>query len=362
MKLDAAAHEFLCLAADLTLDERVRAQEDKLFEQWWDRWKVTMDAVAAQIEDGADGKTGEEVKALALQALVDKRTGFLEAMDEIHLERSEAIYVLGKREAFEQSTGYKTVAEYDTETEVVKAAPVYSTTLTLADQEAIAALGTQEVFWIGQYYDEDITAAVTGAADEVILTQGLSGIEAGEALAGAVSSLADIPPVNALLPAMGQMRPDLYWSGMATNAATVARNIGRVNTFKRLGVVSIELVNPDDSHTSIQCQLLSGTIMEVEWLHAQTTAVLGQTTPEGIKAVWPWVTPTDVVTSDDGAVVSGNLAGVHMEAGVAASADEARAMAEAGIANPPFHFRCRTIAEVTEEVEEVEISEDWTKT
>jgi hypothetical protein len=360
-KLDSVVDELLSLAAKLSLAERVLVEELKLRDQWRAGWAITARKMASTFADDSAGLDGPEFLELVQETLRANRRPYLKEQGAVYQERAEAIYLLGKREAFENTTGYKTTGPATKEIELSKAAPVFATNLTLADTAAIEALSSQQVFWIGQHYSEGLSTTIAGAAEEAVLINGLSGLEAGSAMEAALLGLASVPTLVDILPAMGRARPDQYFAGLAMNATTVARNVGRVHTFKRLGVVRVELINPMDKTTTEICALLNGTVLEVEWLEQQIEKMAQAKTPEEVKEIWPWNAASDIETDPAGNVVSGNVAGVHLEAGQAATADEAKAMAEAGIATPPFHWKCRTIAEVTEEVDEFDVPDDFSR-
>ena len=124
-----------------------------------------------------------------------------------------------------------------------------------------------------------------------------------------------------------------YFEGVAANNTTQGRVHGSLQSFVDVGVTRYELVNPGDSRTSRICQHLNGKVYEIDRGVAQAQAVTNARTPKEVKAAHPWRSFAE-------------LTAVSPSKGDQGVGDS-NALAPSGVAIPPFHFRCRTVIDVT---------------
>ena len=192
-------------------------------------------------------------------------------------------------------------------------------TFELSDTAAAEQLTRQELIWIGETY-EGVAPVVREAIAPKIL-EGMTRAEAGEAAAKAVAGKLDAWAV----PGGWSGSAAKYFEGLAANAITNARVQSQLTSFAQLGVEQYELVNPMDERTTDICAALNGTVYTVDEGAEQLAAMRDAKTPEEYKAAAPWLSFGSV---------SGLLGG------------GSSALAAAGLALPPFHFRCRTTIDI----------------
>jgi SPP1 gp7 family putative phage head morphogenesis protein len=250
------------------------------------------------------------------------------------------IYKLARTAAHKKATGQSSLSlQYSSamlrQLDVAKAKPkddeaTLEPSFDLVDEKTIRALQEEQLIWIGRHYDANVGATVREAIAEIVTT-GMGRREAALAMMKAVNeSLTHIGR-----PGGFQGTDKQYFEGLAANAATNARVLGQLRSFASIGITKYELVNPMDHRTSEICAHLNGKVFTVADAADQVSAMLAADTPEEYKEAHPWLTYKEIL---DISPKSGQV-----------SAEDSQALAEAGVLLPPFHWKCRTTVDISQE-------------
>lgn len=192
----------------------------------------------------------------------------------------------------------------------------------IEDQKLASQIQTQNLFWIGQHYGEDVSKDFKETLYKA-LDQGFT----KEALADALAQkFDDLGPKGAV-----------YWQGLAEHTALRIREFGRIRGYQKAGARYYRLVNPMDDRTSEICWALVSqdklypldTAVEVmDNLAAIDVNAVGlEEARAQIKALAPWVKESQIEYDS-----KGNPTGVS----------------GAYTPFPPFHWKCRTMTEIVE--------------
>lgn len=197
--------------------------------------------------------------------------------------------------------------------------------LDLLDAKAVEGLSEKQMFWIGEVYGTNVSATVREAT-AATMSAGLGRTQAGAEMSKAVSEA-----LGTFSAPAGYRGPaKRYFEGLAANTATVTRAYGQLRSFSEIGVTRYQLVNPMDHRTSELCQALNGKIFTVADGMSQMAREMAAKNPEDIKRLHPWL----------------DINGLKSIMSAGPRASEAARMAAAGLALPPYHFRCRTTVDV----------------
>lgn len=192
----------------------------------------------------------------------------------------------------------------------------------IADQKLAAQIQNQNLFWIGQHFGADISQDFRDTLTKAI-EQGYTKDMLANALRDQFNDL-------------GQ-KGDLYWQGLAEHTALRIREFGRLSGYEKAGAKYYRLVNPMDDRTSEICWALVSqnklypleVALEVrENLMAIDVNAEGlEEARERIKAVAPWVKPSQIERDGEGNPTG--VSGTYTPF-------------------PPFHWKCRTETEIVE--------------
>lgn len=333
VKLDIAYERVrladMLIAKALKLSEvaRIARLELMLREYLEAKW------IARSVE--AAEAAGAVEKAEAVDSAVAKVMAKWPADVRVVVERDiESIFKLAYVAAYRKGTGQsKSSLQYDGKAsdmlKVSKAKGEVSIGMdfNLEDQGAIDALKKRNMFWIGEHYEKNVSAAIAKTARETLIA-GKSRREASAAMQKAIKEQ------------LGQVRPPAgfrgtqkaYFEGVVANATTVARAYGQMRAFKEIGVTHYVIVNPGDEKTCPICGHMNGKVFEVKQGIAQMSKELSAKTPSALKSAHPWPSV-------------GSLKALSPSAGKATKTDS-KALAGGGLALPPYHFKCRCTPDI----------------
>jgi hypothetical protein len=216
------------------------------------------------------------------------------------------------------------VVNVDTQKADVKLEPDFG----VVDDAAVAALQREGMIWVGGLYDKRLRDVVRSVVREV-MEAGLDRKAAGVLMAAAIHDT-----LRHISIPTGFKGPDRqYFEGLAANTATNARVRGQMQSFIEIGITRYELVNPMDHRTSEICEHMNGKVFYVSDGAKQMAADMAAKTPAALKEAHPWLTIDEIKA-------------ISSKAGDVGRADAA-ALSEAGLALPPFHFRCRTVVDIS---------------
>lgn len=175
------------------------------------------------------------------------------------------------------------------------------------DLDALDVLKTGNLYWVGNSWNvrtqNTIAKILEDYFEEGMTREGLT-----QRFAEDFAGLTD--------------RSRHYWEMLADHTATKTREIGRVTGYERAGIERVQVRAQMDEDTSEICRQMHGRIIEVAKMRTQANAYLDAMSTRNepaAKAAWT-MHGEDVDLSD---VADDEL--------------------DAGIASPPYHFRCRTI-------------------
>lgn len=174
------------------------------------------------------------------------------------------------------------------------------------DLRALKWLHEDQMYWIGQYYDDQLRDKLTEGVNSV-LTDGLSRDEAGTAMADIFA---------------GQFaKARSYWEGLSDHIVTRSREFGRTEAYVKADVKEYKIVAVIDRRTSKICREMDGRIIPVDKAVELRDRLMSAKNPESVKKIAPWLTDKQV---------DKKVAGV--------ATDDL----PDGLALPPYHWRCRT--------------------
>lgn len=198
----------------------------------------------------------------------------------------------------------------------------------LVDRDALDELRKDQMIWLKGNFKPSLRRAIRRAVKES-LKAGLGRVEAGARLKAALES--------SLLGGTGKPfgfagTAEQYYELVAASVATTARNRAQIRSFSELEIERYVVVNPMDDRTSIICQHMNGKQFTVAQGMAQIESESGVTDPDEAKRVHPWLSDKDFldITSEHGHV----------------SDADSDALAEAGMALPPYHGKCRSTVDI----------------
>lgn len=324
--------EMVSKALGLTEIARIARHELRLGEYLLSKWRVR--AKEASTLAGQAVAQGGTVDAAC--AIVD--TTMAKWAKDVRVPYANtlaSVYKLARAAGHKKATGRtKASLQYVLPEQLVQKAkapaktPEVAMAFDLQDTKAIAALQQQEMMWIGEHYGANVASSIRDGVAPAMA--GLGRAEAGRAVARVVSErLKDIR-----VPGGWNGSDAAYFEGLAANAVTNARVQGQLESFARVKVVAYQIVNPMDSRTTPICEAMNGTIIKVSDGMGQLGKLRGAKSPEDVKSAHPWVSS---------------------KVAAAAKGKGSKALAAAGLAFPPYHFRCRSTVDIATGYESYEV-------
>lgn len=240
------------------------------------------------------------------------------------------VYRLAREAAFNKAAGRtKGSLGYDTtnlHTAVHKAKKVpadVNASFDLVDEAAVKALQEDQLFWIGEHYDKNVAESIRDVSSKTIVEAGASRSAAAKKMAERIrDTLSHVRTPGRFNGSAAQ-----YFEGLVANAVTNARAQGQIRSFRELEVERYEIVNPSDHRTCPVCSHMNGKTFTVSQGVSQMDADMKAKKPGDVKSTHPWLSPS-------------RLKAISPKAGKSSAKDSA-ALAKAGLALPPYHFRCR---------------------
>jgi hypothetical protein len=257
--------------------------------------------------------TAKSIKTFLARIGVAMKTPLTPAQVEVIGTRLESIYKIGKRLAAKEAK--------------------FSFSFGATDARAVKAIGKQQVFWIGDFYNSQLSERIAAVTDDVLLQQGLGPKEAGKELQRVLNrefGLTKGGKTRAALqvPARYAGNPEHYFRQLAANTAHRARTFGKITAFEEAGITRYRILNPLDSRTGRVCQVMANQEFDIVTGVKQRDAILAATSPKQVKSVAPWLSGEEL---ED--VVGSAKPG---------SKQATEALTDANQALPPFHPLCRS--------------------
>ncbi|MCK9568853.1 phage head morphogenesis protein [Candidatus Pacearchaeota archaeon] len=188
---------------------------------------------------------------------------------------------------------------------VTEAMPSIDISFGLVDKTAVNWLTDHHLYWIGNYYDKNLSGAIANTVAEG-MAQGLGRKEIGKMLGNFFEDYPGVP-----------MKPANYWQGLAANAMSRSRNFGAIGGFDEAGFKDFEIFSAGDEKVCDVCSEMDGKEFSVASAMGQRQQLMNCSDPETVKMVAPWPS-IDQIT---------NRSSMELQA--------------AGIGMPPYHWSCR---------------------
>jgi len=185
-------------------------------------------------------------------------------------------------------------------------------------------MGRAYPWWIGEYHSTVLGKQIAAIAQHAILELGLSGNELSQLVRAQLTRLYGLGPGEkspVKVPRSFRGNPEMYWVGLANNAATTARVFARLSAMEEAGITRYVLVTVGDERVCSLCRWMEGKEFTVAQGVAQRARILQTTNSEEYKAVAGWRTLKQAQDIFDGGGSDG--------------------LVEAGMHCPPLHYLCR---------------------
>jgi hypothetical protein len=174
------------------------------------------------------------------------------------------------------------------------------------DDGAIEWLTDHHLYWVGSYYDKEVSGALAKVMEEG-LSQGLGRADVGKQLK---TFFDDYPGVAS--------KPESYWRGFAANGMNRSRGFGLLRGYEAAEITVLVIRAVMDERTSEICRNLNGREIPIINASRQRDAMMEAEDPEDVKRIAPWPKLAAIQDVSDAAVLA------------------------QGVAMPPYHFHCRT--------------------
>lgn len=178
----------------------------------------------------------------------------------------------------------------------------------LADKKAIKWLGENTLYWIGEYYDQNISASIGKICAEAVK----EGFDR--------SATADLLRKYFTSDEFAN-KSKSYWEGLANHVTTRGREFGHAESYVKAKITYLRFVAVMDHRTSPICQEMNGKIIPVSWMTETRDALINAKTPEDSKEIAPWLSEEDIESQVK---------------------DQATKDLPHHLCMPPLHWRCRS--------------------
>jgi SPP1 gp7 family putative phage head morphogenesis protein len=172
------------------------------------------------------------------------------------------------------------------------------------DSQAAKILGKHTMFWILNYYSDQLQTEI----DDILKGYYSEGKLIGEVASDFATKFSDKSD-----------KGFAYFEGLAEHTTYRVNELGKINGYEKAGVEYYEIKAIMDDRTSDICREMDGVIFPVSEALSFRDQVLKLKSPEDIKSFAPWQSASKVLEYK----LTGNF--------------------PTGMAIPPYHWRCRTI-------------------
>ena len=173
----------------------------------------------------------------------------------------------------------------------------------LIDSQAASILGNHTLFWILNYYSDQLQIEI----NDILKGYYSEGKLIGEVASDFATKFVDKSD-----------KGFAYFEGLAEHTTYRISELGKISGFEKAGLDYYEIKATIDERTSEICQLMDGTIFPVSEAVKFRDEILNLKSPEDIKKFAPWQTADAVLEYKKNGFPT-------------------------GMALPPYHWRCRTI-------------------
>ncbi len=291
-------------------------------------------------ENAVEGRMARELNEDYLDDLTDAVGEELDAIPDSNAELSEvnlALSAIGARLAKRSTLAAREILEVGLKSLAKLARRVASLrfggrgptgiaisgSLAQVDVNAVEALAEQQLWWIGNLWNDHLSRVISATVSREALTVGLGREQVGRILEGVVRGTIR----GAAVPKTFRGSTEQYFRALAGTVRNQAANFGALSAMRDAGFTTYTIQAVLDERTSDICRELHGKSFRVSDGVKHVERIRGARDPEEYKRVAGWRTAEEVrQISGDGDEES-----------------QRRALVAAGVTLPPFHSRCRTI-------------------
>lgn len=188
---------------------------------------------------------------------------------------------------------------------VAESIPAIKVSFGLADKTAINWLTEHHLYWIGNYFDKNLSANIANTVAEG-MAQGLGRKEIGSMLSNFFEDYPGVP-----------IKPLNYWRGLAATATRRSQSFGILGGLDEVGFKEYIWVTAEDERVCDICLEMDGKTFSVAAAMNQRQQLINATDPEDVKQITPWPSLDEIVDKSN--------AELQMN----------------GIGMPPIHGSCR---------------------
>lgn len=216
------------------------------------------------------------------------------------------------------------------------------TSFDIVDKDIVEGIQQQNTIAAQNLYRKNFSKHVTESIKMVVKEDGLNRSQMGPKVEKQLLQSLGLKPrdSNLVTPPKFTGTSKDYFSGLSTTTLNRAQNFNRIKQMSFSSITSYVIDAILDRRTSVICNSMNGRVFTVESGMETIKNILSSKSSEGLKNVAPW---------------RKDLSGF----GKNPSSDD---LAKAGMALPPYHFKCRTQVRVTSSTTSISSDTSVTKT
>lgn len=157
--------------------------------------------------------------------------------------------------------------------------------LTLADTAAMTALGEQQVWWVGNYWNEHLSRSISATVSREALTTGLGRAEVGRIVRGVVEG--EFPA--AAVPGGFRGTSEHYFRSLAGTVRNRASNFGAIRVMQEAQIRRYRISAVMDKRTSAICRFMNSREFSVRSGARLIDRTFDAGDPAAVRAASPWV-------------------------------------------------------------------------
>jgi len=193
----------------------------------------------------------------------------------------------------------------------------------LSDKNILNQVQAQNRIAAGNIYKRGYAAHVTDSINKTLKRSGIGRKQMGKDLQKNLERSLGLKPGQAAIKLVPKRFPGTaqqYFSGLAGTTLNRAQSGNRIQMFKQGGFTTYQIGAVIDRRTSQICNSMNGRTFTVQQGEQHITKVLGATSSAGLASAAPW----------------------RRDLSSFGKSPSSKTLADAGMALPPYHFRCRT--------------------
>lgn len=198
-----------------------------------------------------------------------------------------------------------------------------SGSLAQVDLNAVETLAEQQLWWIGNLWNDHLSRVISATVSREALTVGLGREQVGRILEGVVNGSIR----GVAVPKTFRGSTEQYFQALAGTVRNQASNFGSLGAMRDAGFTTYRIQAVLDERTSDVCREMHGKSFRVDDGVKHVERIRGARDPEEYKRVAGWRTAEEV----------------RQISGGGDEESQRKALVAAGVVLPPFHSRCRSV-------------------